>query len=564
VRLLRRHVFLLLTFAAVLLWFVLLAPAVIGGPATYVWVNGVSMEPTLENGDLAIVRPAGAYHRGDVVAFRVPEGEPGAGGLVIHRIVGGSGTTGFVMQGDNKNAPDGWTPTDDDVVGRLWFRIPGGARHLGLIRDPVLFGSAASGLTVFLVLAVRGRGLRRGVGGEPVATEQQLWKIQGGHLPRAWASPGPAGVGERRGWRRSLGVGAVLGLVFACVGGAAAALEVEGGALQVFAFPVSIELEPTSAIVDIKPEALQLGSEGEVVTASIELSSDDVLGIDVASVRLCLGWGDCGLGGVPATDPQWLTGRPQLEVQFARGDVIALLTGIETPADVGLSVSGLVGGRAFVGSDVVRVLGPSGDGPPSTTPNESPTTQADPSPIGAPAPEAIEDPDTPASSSPSPSPSNEPSATPPPSPTETSSTDPEPSPVESQASTIESTSPEPVTSPCESPTVAPDVSPGAMDAQADPSVRPMELPIPEVTPSASRSPAAEVCGPEPTDRSTTSQMRGLDLSASPSSDPASPAESAPGVPPDWAVVGAIPFLVMLEMRRRTGRHRRSRRGRTPP
>jgi signal peptidase len=551
------HVLLLLTLAGLLAWFVLLGPVVLGGPATYVWVSGVSMEPTLESGDLAIVRQAGAYRLGDVVAFRVPDGDPGAGGIVIHRIVGGSAAAGFVVRGDNKGTPDSWRPTDEDVVGKLWFTIPGGARHLGLIRDPALFGSAAAGLTVFLVLAGRGRRPKNGPEQEPLPAQPVPLGVEGGHLPRAWASPAPTPGGSRREWRHSLGLGVVLGLVLASVGGAAAALEVEGGTVQVFTLPVSIDAEPTSAIVDIKPEALHLGNEGEVVTAFIELPDDDAFDIDVSSVRLCVGFGDCGRDGVAATDPQWPPGQPQLKVQFSRGEVIALLAGIEAPAEVTLTVSGLVGTRTFVGSDVVGVVGPSADDLPMPTPSELQTPEPDPSATESPAPEP-EYPSPAASSSPPPSPSNEPSETPSP-PTETSS--PEPAPVELPPPTIESTSPEPVTSPEQTPTVSPDVSPGPLDATSDLSVCPSESPIPEVSPRESRLPVAESCGQPPADPTTASPSPGLDLTPPPATDPASPSVSPAGAASDWAVVGAIPFLVILELRRRTRRHRHARRHR---
>ena len=46
--------------AAAAAWF-LLAPAQLGGSASYVVVEGASMAPGLERGDLVIVRKAAAY-----------------------------------------------------------------------------------------------------------------------------------------------------------------------------------------------------------------------------------------------------------------------------------------------------------------------------------------------------------------------------------------------------------------------------------------------------------------------------------------------------------------------
>ena len=90
----------------------LVLPILRGEPSRLVIVSGHSMDPTFHTGDLVLAWPSDDYQVGDVAPYRVPEGEPGAGGLVIHRIVGGDGELGFVMQGDNNPAPDIWMPAD--------------------------------------------------------------------------------------------------------------------------------------------------------------------------------------------------------------------------------------------------------------------------------------------------------------------------------------------------------------------------------------------------------------------------------------------------------------------
>lgn len=144
---LTRKVLLLPLLALLLAWFFLFRPVSLGGPASYVMVSGVSMEPTLHSGDLVATRKHESYQKGEIVAFRVE------GGIVIHRIVGGSAGEGFVMQGDNKNAPDLWRPTAGDVVGRLWFTIPAGGDFLALLRQPLILGSLAGGLGMLTVLS---------------------------------------------------------------------------------------------------------------------------------------------------------------------------------------------------------------------------------------------------------------------------------------------------------------------------------------------------------------------------------------------------------------------------
>jgi signal peptidase I len=150
----------LLVLIGFVAWFVLLRPAGLGGPVSYIWVTGTSMEPGMEDGDLAVVKESDSYGVGDVVAFRVPRGEAGEGRIVIHRIVGGS-AAGFLMQGDNKPRPDWWSPSEEDVVGVLWFMVPGGGRLLGRLRDPAMSGALAAAITVFTVLLGGGAPQRR-------------------------------------------------------------------------------------------------------------------------------------------------------------------------------------------------------------------------------------------------------------------------------------------------------------------------------------------------------------------------------------------------------------------
>jgi signal peptidase I len=145
----------LLAFAAFVGWFVLFAPTSIGGSASYVWVSGDSMEPTLQTGDFVVLKLGDEYRVGDVIAYRIPDGQPAAGTFVIHRIVGGSDRDGFITQGDNKTQPDRWRPMPHDVVGRQWLVWAGGGRFIGWLRDPAVFASVAAGVTVFWVMLLQ-------------------------------------------------------------------------------------------------------------------------------------------------------------------------------------------------------------------------------------------------------------------------------------------------------------------------------------------------------------------------------------------------------------------------
>jgi signal peptidase I len=137
----------------VMLWAVTLRPQVLGGPATFVAVRGSSMLPTFEHGDLVVVESVATYQVGQVVAYKVPAGEVGAGHVVIHRIVSGDASRGFTMQGDHNTAPDPWRPKQADMVGVAAFRVANAGRLVALVQQPVIMGGLASAIVVTVLLA---------------------------------------------------------------------------------------------------------------------------------------------------------------------------------------------------------------------------------------------------------------------------------------------------------------------------------------------------------------------------------------------------------------------------
>lgn len=145
--------------AAVGLWFGL--PQTLGGRADWVLVSGTSMLPRFHTGDLVLVERRSSYHVGEVVAYRIRKGEIGAGHVVIHRIIGGNGRTGWTLQGDNRTAPDLWHPTNRDVLGAKTLRIPDAWFVLRVFHMPVLLALFA-GFGAFIWIAF-------GDGGEPEA-----------------------------------------------------------------------------------------------------------------------------------------------------------------------------------------------------------------------------------------------------------------------------------------------------------------------------------------------------------------------------------------------------------
>ncbi len=136
-------------------WFQFLRPQGLGGPADDVMVSGTSMLPAMKSGDLVVVTRRSAYAPGDVVAYRVPDADVGAGQQVIHRIIGGSADEGVVLQGDNRTAPDVWRPRPADIVGTEWVRIPHAGVLLLFVRNPFFVGPFVAFLLIGLAVVRR-------------------------------------------------------------------------------------------------------------------------------------------------------------------------------------------------------------------------------------------------------------------------------------------------------------------------------------------------------------------------------------------------------------------------
>jgi signal peptidase I len=150
-----------LTLALVAGWTVFLRPQALGGSTAVVVVSGTSMEPSLHTGDLVFVHRRPSYRVGDVIAYKVPQGEAGAGGVIIHRITGGSAATGFVARGDNRTTVDQWRPKPADVMGVRWVDLPTSDRRLTWLRTPAGFGGLAAAFA-FVLIAFGGSQSRRG------------------------------------------------------------------------------------------------------------------------------------------------------------------------------------------------------------------------------------------------------------------------------------------------------------------------------------------------------------------------------------------------------------------
>ncbi len=138
--------------AAALAFIVAFWPQSLGGSVAYVKVDGLSMEPTLHLGDLAVVRRQSSYRVGDPVAYRIPKGQFGAGALVIHRLTGIDGTGAFITKGDNRSVADEWRPRTADILGKVFYDVPGAGAALAALNRPVYLGGFVAALTVFVMV----------------------------------------------------------------------------------------------------------------------------------------------------------------------------------------------------------------------------------------------------------------------------------------------------------------------------------------------------------------------------------------------------------------------------
>jgi signal peptidase len=134
-------------------WLIVLRPSFVGGPATYVIVRGDSMLPLYATGDLVVTQAASAYAVGDVVAYRVPAGEVGAGHTVLHRLIAGDVQEGFVARGDHNPAPDPWRVRADDISGKAWVAFPGIGRWIAFIHQPAVLAALAAAIAVGIIVA---------------------------------------------------------------------------------------------------------------------------------------------------------------------------------------------------------------------------------------------------------------------------------------------------------------------------------------------------------------------------------------------------------------------------
>ena len=251
-------------FVLVLLGAYLIAgPTSLGGTASYVIVDGSSMEPTYYDGDLVMTREQDTYGVGDIVVYDAPINSQFN---VIHRITERT-DGGFITQGDNRDEPDGWIAPDEEIYGAALFHIPNGGAIVNFLRQPTTILAIGAGwITLILMERPPKQSDRGGTGSssftgreKPGHTPQRRRRRSDtpastvddtAHTPRLSRTAKKAAERTERRKKRST-VGAVsLVLLLGGSGGVlfahAAVLSVDAGVLQAFQQEVDIEPPPPS------------------------------------------------------------------------------------------------------------------------------------------------------------------------------------------------------------------------------------------------------------------------------------------------------------------------------
>ncbi|HWT94862.1 MAG TPA: signal peptidase I, partial [Solirubrobacteraceae bacterium] len=140
--------------ALIVTWVFTLRPSSLGGPLSVVVVSGNSMLPTFQPGSLVLAYRRGSYDVGDVIVYRVPKDDFGAGTRVIHRVVGGSAREGFRTRGDNRRTNDRWRPRPGDIEGLKLAALPDAGKAMMMLASPT---SIAALLALMVFVSVGGK-----------------------------------------------------------------------------------------------------------------------------------------------------------------------------------------------------------------------------------------------------------------------------------------------------------------------------------------------------------------------------------------------------------------------
>jgi signal peptidase I len=82
-------------------------------PFYYIRINGNSMIPSINHGDMCVCIPQNNYYQEDIISFFVPVEDKVE--LIAHRITKELEGDRFTTRGDNNNIEDTWIITEDQI-----------------------------------------------------------------------------------------------------------------------------------------------------------------------------------------------------------------------------------------------------------------------------------------------------------------------------------------------------------------------------------------------------------------------------------------------------------------
>ncbi|NHV97248.1 MAG: signal peptidase I [Thaumarchaeota archaeon] len=103
-------------------------------------VSSGSMIPTLNVGDIIVVKDKDSFKSlqvGDIIVFHSPAGD---GRVIVHRIYSmniDQYGVAIYTKGDNNPAPDGWVVRESHYIGKVVFTLPYLGRITSIIQPPL-------------------------------------------------------------------------------------------------------------------------------------------------------------------------------------------------------------------------------------------------------------------------------------------------------------------------------------------------------------------------------------------------------------------------------------------
>ena len=169
------------------------SPTKLGGSTTYAITDGISMQPLLHAGDLAIIRVQPSYRVGEVVLYQSQIlHKP-----VLHRIIliqNGN----YFFKGDHNGFVDPGYATRSELIGELWFFVPSIGTPLTWFAKPLHSGLLAGSAAMLLVLVglhapTRNRRKRRGSSHAAAPMTYRVSEGEAGSSSRERRSSGETG-----------------------------------------------------------------------------------------------------------------------------------------------------------------------------------------------------------------------------------------------------------------------------------------------------------------------------------------------------------------------------------